>query len=799
MFKRKFKKLMSCFLSVCTAVTLLSGLSVPAYAAVERETVFADDFEGEAPSVGTYAITQGKVKGANDPTDAPGATVTTDKSKVMTDASTKALRLFSDSSAKFTLSKPFDKNAGVLHLQFAMKGVQLTPEGLNFNIYNAEDKNYVFMQMGNNKLNPPKTDGDWRGDWNLGKGISGYWKRTYNADADSYSNDGEAYVAGIKQTDAAKYADANVYNKVNVYVDLKNGIIGYDVNGQSFTQKTSDLKQWKDNRKPELTQISAFSLASHKRDKYMGANQTDYQLYYGDIYYDDVKAEIIKDRSLADIMFTGVYDVPAFADFDGYTVGKDGMVNFPEGNTTNIAHKGKLDLSFNQTYSTGKLYIGFDIAETMDKDASTGVGSYTYEQTARTFSVKLADNKNCEIAGIRAISFGLQNLENWQKNVGSVTIARDKNLVNRIDLIFDFDNGSFSGFLNGVKLGAEQKMQDGSDRKLSVLLNGIKGFSLSNFEREQEATCVIDNFKATHFDEGFTAVPTVNAANKTVDVEFGTSLTEAEMTALTAEKSWTVDNGAKVEKAEKITQSRIRLTMDKIDEGTVYTLTVPQVDDQDISGVANVRINSSTVKYSAAGSVKNVSLTGVDGKAMFLSNAEPGATVVTVDADFTPNSITLTKDGTTVVGTKNGNVLTLSNPITAGDYELNIDGFVYNFTVGEGRYVITSYGFTDASGNALADDKTMLSGGSYKFTVSAKNTTGANKTSYAVVAYYGENNKMLGAEPIELSADSVYAMQSGTVVFTVPTEGVKQIKAFMWDGLDTITPLTENVVVEATE
>lgn len=798
MFKRKFKKLMSCFLSVCTAVTLLSGLSVPAYAAVERECVFENNFEDGTQSVGTYVITQGKVKGENDPTDAPTVTAITDKSKVIADASTKALRLFSNSSAKFTLSKPFDKNAGVLHIQFAMKGVQLTPEGLNFNLYNAENKNYVFMQMGNNKLNPPKSDGDWRGDWSLGKGISGYWQRTYDADSDSYTN-GDAYVNGVKQTDATKYADANVYNKVNVYVDLKNGIIGYDVNGQSFTQKTSDMKQWSKDNKPELTQISAFSLASHMRDKYMGANNTNYQLYYGDIYYDDVKAEIIKDRSLADIMFTGVYDVPVFADFDGYTSGKDGMVNFPEDSTTNIAHKGKLDLSFNQTYKTGKLYIGFDIAETMDKVASTGVGSYIYEQTVRTFSVKLADNKNCEIAGIRATGFGLQNLENWQKNVGSVTIARDKNLVNRIDLIFDFDNGSFSGFLNGVKLGAEQKMQDGSDRKLSVLLNGIKGFSLSNFEREQEATCVIDNFKATHFDEGFTAVPTVNAANKTVDIEFGTSLTNAEMTALTAEKSWTVDNGAKVEKAEKITQSRIRLTMDKIDEGTVYTLTVPQVDDQDISGVANVRINSSTVKYSAAGSVKNVSLIGVDGKAMFLSNAEPGATVVTVDADFTPNSITLTKDGTTVVGTKNGNVLTLSNPITAGDYVLNIDGFVYNFTVGEGRYVITSYGFTNASGNALADDKAMLSGGSYKFTVSAKNTTGENKTSYAVVAYYGENNKMLGAVPVELSSESGYAMQSGTVEFTVPAEGVKQIKAFMWDGLDTITPLTENVVVEATE
>lgn len=798
MFKRKFKKLMSCFLSVCTAVTLLSGLSVPAYAAVERECVFENNFEDGTQSVGTYVITQGKVKGENDPTDAPTVTAITDKSKVIADASTKALRLFSNSSAKFTLSKPFDKNAGVLHIQFAMKGVQLTPEGLNFNLYNAENKNYVFMQMGNNKLNPPKSDGDWRGDWNLGKGISGYWQRTYDADSDSYTN-GAAYVNGVKQTDATQYADANVYNKVNVYVDLKNGIIGYDVNGHSFTQKTSDMKQWSKDNKPELTQISAFSLASHMRDKYMGANNTNYQLYYGDIYYDDVKAEIIKDRSLADIMFTGVYDVPVFADFDGYTSGKDGMVNFPEDSTTNIAHKGKLDLSFNQTYKTGKLYIGFDIAETMDKDAATGDGTWKYEQTARTFSVKLADNKNCEIAGIRAIGFGLQNLENWQKNVGSVTIARDKNLVNRIDLIFDFDNGSFSGFLNGAKLAAEQNMQDGSDRKLSVLLNGIKGFSLSNFEREQEATCVIDNFKVTHFDEGFTAVPTVNAANKTVDIEFGTSLTDAEMTALTTGNSWTVDNGAKVENAGKITQSRIRLTMDKIDEGTVYTLTVPKIDEQDISGVANVRLNSNIVKYSAAGSVKNVSLIGVDGKAMFLSNAEPGATVITVDADFTPMSIVLTKGGAAVTGTQSGNALTLSAPITAGDYELNIDGFVYNFTVSEGRYVIASYGFTDANGNALADDKTMLSGGSYKFTVSAKNTTGANKTSYAVVAYYGENNKMLGAEPIELSAESGYAMQSGTVEFTVPAEDVKQIKAFMWDGLDTITPLTENVVVEAAE
>ena len=46
---------------------------------------------------------------------------------------------------------------------------------------------------------------------------------------------------------------------------------------------------------------------------------------------------------------------------------------------------------------------------------------------------------------------------------------------------------------------------------------------------------------------------------------------------------------------------------------------------------------------------------------MFLSNAEPGAKVITVDADFTPSSITLKKGEMNVDGTNEGNTLTLNS------------------------------------------------------------------------------------------------------------------------------------------
>ena len=308
--------------------------------------------------------------------------------------------------------------------------------------------------------------------------------------------------------------------------------------------------------KPELTQIKSFSLASHKRD---WTGKADPQLYYGDIYYDNVKAEIIKNKSLGDVMFTGVYDIPSFVDFDSFTVGKDGMVNFPEENS-NIAHKGTLDLSFNQTYNSGKLYIGFDIGETREGTDATGVGDWTIAKTIRNFSVKATDGKDVQIAGIVSDSLGLQNLNDWQKTTGNVKINRSKGKTDRIDLILDFDNSRISGYLNGVKFKAEQNMDKGTVRDLSVLLNGVKGFSI-RAERETEPSFVTDNFKVTHFDEGLTALPTVDKTNKTVDIEFGTSLTEDEITALTNKDNWKVDNSITVTEAKKLTQSRIRLTV----------------------------------------------------------------------------------------------------------------------------------------------------------------------------------------------------------------------------------------------
>ena len=807
MYKKGLKKLMSCFLSAVTVCTLLSGISLPTYADEMKQVVFDDDFEDENRT-GSYTITQGKVRN-----DDKTQIISTDKSQVKEEGdSNNALRLFSDSSAKFTFDKEFNKNDGVLHIQFDMKGTQLTPEGLSFKLYNENNNDYTFLQLGNNKLNPPASDNNWKGDTILGKGITGYYKRTYDAAKDAYINEdespsyGEVYIDGAKITDSTKYEQANIYNKVNVYIDLKNSIVGYDINGQSFTKMTSDFYAWNTNNKPELTQIKSFSLASHKRD---WTGKADPQLYYGDIYYDNVKAEIIKNKSLGDVMFTGVYDIPSFVDFDSFTVGKDGMVNFPEENS-NIAHKGTLDLSFNQTYNSGKLYIGFDIGETREGTDATGVGDWTIAKTIRNFSVKATDGKDVQIAGIVSDSLGLQNLNDWQKTTGNVKINRSKGKTDRIDLILDFDNSRISGYLNGVKFKAEQNMDKGTVRDLSVLLNGVKGFSI-RAERETEPSFVTDNFKVTHFDEGLTALPTVDKTNKTVDIEFGTSLTEDEMNYLTGDENaskWTVDNNIKVTKAEKLTQSRIRLTVSDIADNTVYTLTVPKVIDADgneqaISGVAETKLNADTIKYSVLKNIKNITLTGVDGKSMFLSNAEPGAKVITVDADFTPSSITLKKGEMNVDGTNEGNTLTLNSFLEKGNYTLDVDGFVYNFTVGEGSYTVSDYGFVDADGNALTDEKAMLNGGSYKFKVSAKNTTGDNsKSLYAIVAYYGENNKMLGVEKTEVkNAEGItdgYAIQSGVVDFTVtvPEGGsVKCVKAFMWDSLNKIKPILKCVEV----
>lgn len=804
MYKKGLKKLMSCFLSAVTVCTLLSGISLPTYADEMKQVVFDDDFEDENRT-GSYTITQGKVRN-----DDKTQIISTDKSQVKEEGdSNNALRLFSDSSAKFTFDKEFNKNDGVLHIQFDMKGTQLTPEGLSFKLYNENNNDYTFLQLGNNKLNPPASDNNWKGDTILGKGITGYYKRTYDAAKDAYINEdespsyGEVYIDGAKITDSTKYEQANIYNKVNVYIDLKNSIVGYDINGQSFTKMTSDFYAWNTNNKPELTQIKSFSLASHKRD---WTGKADPQLYYGDIYYDNVKAEIIKNKSLGDVMFTGVYDIPSFVDFDSFTVGKDGMVNFPEENS-NIAHKGTLDLSFNQTYNSGKLYIGFDIGETREGTDATGVGDWTIAKTIRNFSVKATDGKDVQIAGIVSDSLGLQNLNDWQKTTGNVKINRSKGKTERIDLILDFDNSRISGYLNGVKFKAEQNMDKGTVRDLSVLLNGVKGFSI-RAERETEPSFVTDNFKVTHFDEGLTALPTVDKTNKTVDIEFGTSLTEDEITALTNKDNWKVDNSITVTEAKKLTQSRIRLTVSNIADNTVYTLTVPKVIDADgneqaISGVAETKLNADTIKYSVLKNIKNITLTGVDGKSMFLSNAEPGAKVITVDADFTPSSITLKKGEMNVDGTNEGNTLTLNSFLEKGNYTLDVDGFVYNFTVGEGSYTVSDYGFVDADGNALTDEKAMLNGGSYKFKVSAKNTTGDNsKSLYAIVAYYGENNKMLGVEKTEVkNAEGItdgYAMQSGAVDFTVtvPEGGsVKCVKAFMWDSLNKIKPILKSVEV----
>ena len=753
MLKKGFKKLMSCFLSVCTAVTLLSGISVPAYADETNSNVlFNDDFSGDNPQTGVRGF-QGWPT-----TDASKFKV--ENNELLAIGDIKGFMGFG--SNLDDNSKNFKTDDGVLRIKFDMKIKSYPNDDISkFLLVGDDNSVYPFMQLLSNGtiLRAPATDGNWQGDFNA----------------------------------ATEKIDTTGVNNFEILVDLKNDIIGYKItntNGeiQFIKQDISKVPWWTENNKKKLTSIKGFCLIAGG---------------ISEIYYDNAYAEKVPGKSLNDLMFTGVYDVPAFVDFDGFTAGKDGMDALATSdNPSNIAHKGNINISFKQSYNTGRVYIGFDLTE------ETAKTEFDKADKKRNFNVKVGDGNIYRIMGECYQHFGLAtSTVDWQYFGGHVAYDCGPAITHRADMILDFDKGMIIGYFDGKKLSEVSMELAGGENDWSALKEkGLKGFRSYS---ENGEDYYIDNFKVTHFDEGLTALPTVDKTNKTVDIEFGTSLTEDEITALTNKDNWTVDNSITVTEAKKLTQSRIRLTVSDIAADTVYTLTVPKVTDADgneqaISGVADKRLNADTIKYSVSKKIKNITLTGVDDKPMFLSDAEPGAKVITVDADFTPTSITLKKDGADVNGAHNGNVLTLTDFLEKGDYTLSVDGFVYKFTVGEGSYTVSDYGFVDADGNALTDEKAMLNGGSYKFKVSAKNTTGdSSKSLYAIVAYYGENNKMLGVEKTEVknaegNVDG-YAMQSGTVDFTVtvPEGGsVKCVKAFMWDSLNTIKPIVKSVEVK---
>ncbi len=756
MLKKGFKKLMSCFLSVCTAVTLLSGISVPAYAYETNSNVlFNDDFSGDKPQTGVRGYVGWPTTDENK--------FKVENNELLVIGDTKGFMGFG--STLDDNSKNFKTDDGVLRIKFDMKIKSYTNDDISkFLLVGDDNTAYPFMQLLSygTILRAPATDGNWQGDFNA----------------------------------ATEKIDTTGVNNFEILVDLKNDIIGYKItntNGeiQFIKQDISKVPWWTENNKKKLTSIKGFCLIAG------GTSE---------IYYDNAYAEKVPGKSLNDLMFTGVYDVPAFVDFDGFTAGKDGMAALATSdNPSNIAHKGNINISFKQSYNTGRVYIGFDITEELAKE------EFSTKDKKRNFNVKVGDGNIYRIMGECYQRFGLAtNTTDWQYFGGHVDYDCGRAITHRADMLLDFDKGMISGYFDGKKLSEVSMELAGGENDWSALKEkGVKGFESSS---ENGEDYYIDNLKVTHFDEGLTALPTVDKTNKTVDIEFGTSLTEDEITALTNKENWTVDNSITVTEAKKLTQSRIRLTVSDIANNTVYTLTVPKVIDADgneqaISGVADKRLNCDTIKYSVSKNIKNIMLTGVDGKSMFLSDAEPGAKVITVDADFTPASITLNKGDMNVDGTNEGNTLTLNSFLEKGDYTLDVDGFVYSFTVGEGSYTVSDYGFVkvneDNTESALTDEKAMLNGGNYKFKVSAKNTTGDNsKSLYAIVAYYGENNKMLGVEKTEVkNAEGItdgYAIQSGAVDFTVtvPEGGsVKCVKAFMWDSLNTIKPILKSVEV----
>lgn len=752
MLKKGLKKLMSCFLSVCTAVTLLSGISVPAYAYETNSNVlFNDDFSGDKPQTGVRGYAGWPTTDENK--------FKVENNELLVIGDTKGFMGFG--STLDDNSKNFKTDDGVLRIKFDMKIKSYTNGDISkFLLIGDDNTAYAYMQLldDGTVLRAPATDGNWQGD--------------FNAMTDKID------ITGV--------------NNFEILVDLKNDMIGYKIKNKNgefefIKQDISKVPWWTENNKKKLTSIKGFCLIAG------GTSE---------IYYDNAYAEKVPGKSLNDLMFTGVYDVPAFVDFDGFTAGEDGMVKFPA-DSSNIAHKGNINISFKQSYNTGRVYIGFDLTE------ETAKTEFDKADKKRNFNVKVGDGNRYRIMGECYQHFGLAtSTVDWQYFGGHVAYDCGPAITHRADMILDFDKGMIIGYFDGKKLSEVSMELAGGENDWSALKEkGVKGFESSS---ENGEDYYIDNLKVTHFDEGLTALPTVDQTNKTVDIEFGTSLTEDEITALTNKDNWKVDNSITVTEAKKLTQSRIRLTVSDIADDTVYTLTVPKVIDADgneqaISGVADKKLNADTIKYSVSKNIKNITLTGVDGKLMFLSNAEPGAKVITVDADFTPASITLKKGDTEVAKAENGNIMTLDNFLAAGNYTLDVDGFVYSFTVGEGSYTVSDYGFVkvneDNTESALTDEKAMLNGGNYKFKVSAKNTTGDNsKSLYAIVAYYGENNKMLGVEKTEVkNAEGItdgYAIQSGDVSFSVPEGGsVKCVKAFMWDSLNTIKPILKSVEV----
>lgn len=590
-----------------------------------------------------------------------------------------------------------------------------------------------------------------------------YWTNygsvtTMGATKDDYKYPVEAYIDLSTGKAAVKYGTDGKFQLINVHQDVIDSGISY-VQGVGSKQYIDDVTVKK---------------------------------YDGNIY----------DVAAAQGVDLGVASLPAFFDYENSTA--DTTVELATtDNTANKAHSVVASgdkISFRDVVKEGKLYIGFDYAEKeyATADATSGSGK-------RYFNIYNTNGTKYRIAGINGTHAGMQSYYNdWQANTGATTIDRAAGTWNRIDMVIDFDNKIMSGYLNG-KLLAQVAMSTSADNDWDGLLaNGASSFYI---EQEGDGVCCIDNLKITSFTEGFT-VDAAMKDNQSIDVDFGTSLTTNELAFYTTAANW---NDANITSVTQITPSKLRLTLSSAvaDTDTAYHyITIPDFVQNGVKrkaeGVASVVLNDNLICYTNnALNLESTSFTGCDGKTTYPLSVEPGTTAVKLVFNGTvtdANAVTL-KQGDTSIGTAScsGNKCTiaLTDPLVENKtYTLTFTngGETYSrtFTTAEGKFVVTDYAFVDANGAETAD---FTSGGTLKLTV--KNTTATPQSVQAIVAGYGEYNRMFKAVPEEVTVEAYKAVVDKEITFDFGDDAasVTLVKALFWNNFEEILPLAERVEV----
>ena len=365
----------------------------------------------------------------------------------------------------------------------------------------------------------------------------------------------DAYIDLSTGYAAVKYGDAD-YEKRAVPTDLINNGISY-------------LKGFENNKTADT----------------VGIDDLTVEKCYGNL--DDQR--IVYSTGTASTTMT----LPSFNDYEDDASAVTVASAISTNNKADVVTSSESTVQFDKAYTSGKLYIGFDYAETETRNATS----------ERRVLYLFDGSKNYIIMGVANNNVGLANNNAWNPTGGAAkAIERTANTWSRIDLVFDFEAKKFNGYLNGVIISTNGIGTDnytvstdsttGVKTTLSdtLLINGVLGFKLA-VTNPSAQQFYVDNLSVRHSDSGISAsVADVNA--NYVDVEFSTSLKADEMTQLTAFENWGDKN---ITSVTQLTQSRIRVNFDAAITQGEHTLTLPA----GIVGVADMAAACSTeLKYS---------------------------------------------------------------------------------------------------------------------------------------------------------------------------------------------------------